>query len=271
MGDKKAIGVFLVLTFALSAVCYALLIAGGAAATGVTALLMWCPGASAFIVQAVVYKRKNVTGIHRFDILFAVAAFLLPVIYLGVSYSVYWSITPGGFSWQLGAMTAPVFITMLLSSFLTAAGEEIGWRGFLLPKMEGVWGLNAAVALSGLIWAVWHYPPMLAGLYQAGTPIWFQLPMFTITTIAMAAILAVLRLQSKSVWPAAILHASHNFFDQVIFSSLTKGENSAYFAGETGCITAVVLIAIAATLLVRYNKRAQSQGEGQDANRNSIR
>jgi len=57
---------------------------------------------------------------------------------------------------------------------------------------------------------------MLAGLYQTGTPVWYQLTMFTIEIIAMTGILAFLRLKSSSVWPAAILHASHNYLIPLI-------------------------------------------------------
>ena len=47
--------------------------------------------------------------------------------------------------------------------FVLVAGEEIGWRGFLLPRLLprlGPWGASAA---TGVIWALWHLP-----LYNAG-------------------------------------------------------------------------------------------------------
>lgn len=112
--------------------------------------------------------------------------------------------------------------------------------------------MKVAVILSGAIWAVWHFPLMLAGLYQTGTPVWYQLTIFTVEIIAMTGILAFLRLKSNSVWPAAIFHASHNYFDQIIFAPLTNSERSAYFVGETGIITAVVLIVIVIILAVKH-------------------
>ena len=115
--------------------------------------------------------------------------------------------------------------------------------------MTETWNLKIAIFFSGLIWAVWHYPLIIAGLYQAGTPLWYQLPVFTIEIFAITAILAVLRLRSKSVWPAIILHASHNYFDQVIFAPLTNNHLSHYYVGETGIITAILLCLIAFSLL----------------------
>ncbi len=110
--------------------------------------------------------------------------------------------------------------------------------------MTVIWNVKTAIVFSGLIWAVWHFPLMLAGLYQTGTPVWYQLSVFTVEIVAMGGILAYLRLNSNSVWPAAILHMSHNYFDQVIFNPLTNNGSSAYFVGETGIITAVVLVVI---------------------------
>ena len=38
------------------------------------------------------------------------------------------------------------------------AGEEIGWRGYLLPRLSGRVGLPAASLIVGVIWACWHLP-----------------------------------------------------------------------------------------------------------------
>jgi membrane protease YdiL (CAAX protease family) len=86
---------------------------------------------------------------------------------------------------------------------------------------------------------------MIAGLYMPGTPIWYQLSMFTIEILSFTVIISVLRLKSNSIWPAILLHASHNYVDQVFCMQLTSSANSTYFVGETGFITVIATILVA--------------------------
>lgn len=255
--DKKSIVFFLLLTFALSGVCYFIRIMGGDAAAGMMAVLMWCPGVAAFITKAVFYRRENILGFNKCKIQPVLLALVLPLLYLGISYGAFWAINKASFAGQVG-QPVPMLLLLFPSAFATAIGEEIGWRGFLLPKMAAVWGIKAATFVSGLIWAVWHFPLMLAGVYQSGTPIWYALPVFTVEIVAITAILAVLQLKSNSVWPAAIFHTSHNYFDQVIFAPATQGESSFYYVGETGVITAILLLVVAGALILKNKKSVKA-------------
>ncbi len=251
MKGKKAITLFLIITFILSGICYYIRIAGGESAAGMTSILMFCPAIAAFIVQIVYYHGVKILGWCRCKFIYIAAAVLIPFLYLGLSYGAFWITAGRMFNGSLFTDSVGTLLLLIPSSLLTAAGEEIGWRGFLLPKMAEVWHVKTAFLLSGLIWAVWHFPLMIAGLYQADTPVWYQLPVFTIEILAVAAILGILRLKSQSVWPAILLHAAHNYFDQIIFSPLTGNGISHYFVGETGIITAAFACLIAFLLIKR--------------------
>jgi uncharacterized protein len=273
MKEKKSVALFLIITLVLSGIVNVIWIRGGEAATvrGIAALLMWCPGIAAFIVRGRYYRKEKLLGWNRCKLSFILLAIFTPAIYLGASYGIYWLANPGAFTGTLslptkvaetysehagsGSMVATVitWVIMIISSTFVAAGEEIGWRGFLLPQMTKIWNFKKAVIVSGLIWAVWHMPVMLAGIYNAGTPIWYQLPMFTIDILAFSVIISVLTIKSKSVWPAILIHASHNHFDQAIFGPMTDSANKAYFVGETGIITivAIILAAVATVMLFR--------------------
>lgn len=254
--EKNSIIIFLIVTFMLSSVCYYIYIKYGDMATGITALLMWCPGVVAIIIKNIFYKKEKVLGFNRCNIKYIFFAVGFPIIYLGGSYGIYWLLTPNSFTGTIYSNSIGLMIYAIFSSILTAMGEEIGWRGFLLPKMDLIMSRKKAIILSGLIWAVWHFPLMIAGLYQSGTPIWYQLPIFTIEIVLITSIMAYLRFHSRSVWPAIILHASHNYIDQLLCVPLTNSKNSAYFVGETGFITLTFILLV--TIVIFQCKLKQS-------------
>jgi len=248
MREKNAVSLFLMITLALSAVCFFVRIWGGDEMTVMTSVLMWCPGIAAFITQGVYYPGQKILGIHFCSFRYVLLGLLTPVLYLGVSYGIFWMVFRETMTGKMPYDSAWMYILPGLLSVLTAAGEEIGWRGFLLPKLEELWNLKMAVVVSGLIWAAWHFPLIVTGLYRSGIPAWYQIPLFTVEILAMTLILAVLRTRSCSILPVVFFHASHNFLDRMIFSSLTAGDMKPYFVGDTGWMTAVVLILAAACI-----------------------
>ena len=249
MKNKKAIIVFLVITFFLSSICYYIRITGGDAAAGMTSILMWCPAVAAFIVRGIFYRKEKVLGWNGCQMKYIWAGVGIPMLYLFVSYGIYWMAVRTAFTGKIYTDSIVMLLLLIPSSLITATGEEIGWRGFLLPKMTELFSIKVSILLCGLIWAIWHFPLMLAGLYESGTSTWYQLSMFAIQTVAMTAIMAYVRLKSNSVWPAIVLHASHNYVDQVLCGPLTSHMNQAYYVGETGFITAILIILIAIILL----------------------
>jgi uncharacterized protein len=48
--------------------------------------------------------------------------------------------------------------TGMFTGVAAAAGEEIGWRAFLVPELAKVLPFTGVALVSGLIWAAWHYP-----------------------------------------------------------------------------------------------------------------
>jgi uncharacterized protein len=61
-------------------------------------------------------------------------------------------------------------ITVPCVNSLVALGEEIGWRGYLLPRLMPL-GKPAAYTLTGVIWALWHAPIILIGFAYPGYPV----------------------------------------------------------------------------------------------------
>lgn len=208
--------------------------------------------------------------------------YLVPILYAAPVYLAAWIFIPHAFAldafmtnmagayelanWKVFgtfAVGVPLLLTVGLISGLTwALGEEIGWRGFLFPKLMTRFGFNRACLITGLVWAVWHYPGLIWGHYNAGTNPVFAAICFTLSVIAVAFILGWLRLQSGSIWPCALLHASHNLFIQAIFDPLTADAGPARYVTTEFGLGLPVLSAVAATtiIIVNHNRRLQQAG-----------
>jgi membrane protease YdiL (CAAX protease family) len=79
--------------------------------------------------------------------------------------------------------------------------------------------------------------------------------------IGLATIMAWLTLRSRSLWPAAILHATHNLFVQAVFDGATiEGPDANWLTGEFG-IGLAIAIGLAAWLLVRFGGLPRANGE----------
>jgi membrane protease YdiL (CAAX protease family) len=100
-------------------------------------------------------------------------------------------------------------INSLISSGL-ALGEEIGWRGFLFPRLRAKLGDTLAVVAVGVIWGVWHAPLLLLGYNYPTLASGWRLVWMSVFCIELTAILAWVRQRSRSIWPAAFGHGTVN-------------------------------------------------------------
>lgn len=148
---------------------------------------------------------------------------------------------------QLGKIT-PVLLSVLGLGLIGAFGEELGWRGFLLPKMMNG-GFKTPYLACGLVWASWHLPLIAFGGFYQTDNAWLMALIYGLGIIAMSFVFSELRMRSGSVWIAAIVHAAHNFFFQFAAPALLltlPGSHSDLWdmvAGDTGlCIAALYIV-----------------------------
>ena len=128
-----------------------------------------------------------------------------------------------------------------LFSARTAAGEEIGWRGYMLTRLIDA-GVPHPVLVSGLIWGLWHVPLILGGVYLAGTPPAVSAFLFMIMATAFSFVFARLRLATGSVWPAIALHSAWNAIIQVPFDKASAGGGATLRLGESGILVAMTML-----------------------------
>ncbi len=109
-----------------------------------------------------------------------------------------------------------LFVFQMITSGL---GEEVGWRGYLLPRLQERFQSEKALWVGGLIWAIWHYPFVIF-LFSANMAdltmamkilaILPSLAGFTMTIIGTGFIYAWLLKNTKSVFIAILFHALGN-------------------------------------------------------------
>jgi len=276
---RKPILLYLWLTLAFSAVAWTLILWSGHLNMGlgmVLPALMWCPALAALVACRMLGRECRSLGWHWPNSRYLAAAYFLPIGYASLAYGTVWALRLAGWNSEfassvvqgLGLKGLPALIAFALYIVLMATGgviqnlaltlgEEIGWRGFLLPELAKGMSFTKASLISGIVWAAWHTPLLLFADYNVGTNRWYELVCFTVSVVSVSFILAWLRLKSKSVWPAALLHATHNLVIPVLFDNLTRNTGSTlWYTTEFG-----VALAITSTICALYfwARRAEVQ------------
>jgi len=278
-GDRNrtinSIIVYLLLTLALSSIFYVLIARhpmdkpGG---QGYVFALMWCPGIAGLLTRLIFQGNLRGHGFGWGKTKYQFASYWIPLAYASAVYLPIWF--AGYFdanSPMLARFTERVptlphafaflvlFLVLatvgVLSSCVSTLGEELGWRGFLVPELAKVTSYSRVSFISGAAWALWHYPVILFGGYHAGAPLWYSMLCFTILVFGASFLFAWMRLKSGSLWTGVILHASHNLFIQAFFDMFTRPSRvKAYWTSEFGAGLALVLVVVA---LICYRKRAE--------------
>ena len=244
---RKEIATFLILTFALSSIFYVILGSAHTLSLGggrYVLMLMWCPGVSALVTRMIYQRNVRGEGWGLKQPRWAVLAYTLPIAYALVAYGTVWLSGYGAV--DVSRVHKPLLRFILLGSVMSlvsALGEELGWRGFLVPKLSEGWSFTRTALVSGIIWASWHMPLIILADYNGGTPTWYSCTCFAIMVVGISFPFAWIRLRSGSVWPAAILHASHNLYIQGFFDNVTVDTGiTKYLVSEFGAALAVTAV-----------------------------
>jgi membrane protease YdiL (CAAX protease family) len=206
------------------------------------ALVMWSVGLAAFITIVMIDRSLRDFGLKTSALKYMLLALTLPIAYGSAIYVPVWVLQLGGFA------GVPMLWIAILSAVLrlplhlfVAAGEELGWRGVLVPNLAQIADARYVAFLPGAIWALWHYPDILFFDYNVGTPLPFAMTCFSLSLIGQGAFLSWLRLASGSVWPPIVFHGVHNSVILGIFDRVTKPDAvTAYITTEFGVGLSVI-------------------------------
>lgn len=139
---------------------------------------------------------------------------------IGIFQGLLATLTIGGGDWsELGkdlnfAQALMGILTVLASVPLMAFntfGEEFGWRGYMIQKMEPLLGTTGTVIVGGIIWGLWHAELTVEG-HNFGTDYpYLGIICMCVYCTFMGVFLMWLTKKTNSIYPAAIFHAMNNF------------------------------------------------------------
>jgi hypothetical protein len=288
--DRRGIFSFLAITFIVTyAVEGALILGGfrivpGAASWGqyVIMALMWVPGIAAVLTIKLVTREGFRGAGLRFGSWrpYAAAGLIVPACFL-VIYALTWLAGFGRADWKftifldqiagqstagLPPMPSPflvwpaIFIaTLVVAPFfngLFGFGEELGWRGYLLPKLMPL-GKPRAYALLGLIWGLWHLPLVLVGFTYPGHPI-LGAVMFIGLTTTFGIYLNELTLRHRSSILAGWAHGVFNSQKLGTWALLFPGANP-LLGGYAGALGIGVWLALGLFEALRTRKEPRNE------------
>ncbi len=162
-----------------------------------------------------------------------------------------------------GAQTATVMQVVLMQAgyaivlspilnMISTFGEEFGWRGYLLPKLQ-VLGTRKAIILQGIIWGIWHLPVILMGYNYGfdypGSP-WLGPIAMVWFTVLVGIFFAWLTIKTKSMWPANIAHGALNGIAAIGTIFLAKAPPALIGPYPTGVVGSIPFLLLGVGLLL---------------------
>jgi uncharacterized protein len=161
-------------------------------------------------------------------------------------------------SWPLFGNTAWYVIAVaIVFSTPVQAGEEIGWRGYALPRLAARMGYARASILLGVIWAGWHLPLFFVpGIDMQGQ----SFPVWALSVTALSVAITWLYAHTKgSLLLVMLMHSAVNQTLEIVPSAVVNASNPFAFSHSlVAWITATLLWITAVYFLIRM-PRSQPQ------------
>lgn len=234
-------------------------------------LAMWAPALGAYIARRAEHprftsrmplKHWGTTGAQVI-----VVPLVMPLVVYGVAYAIalgagFASWNPGEGKWTTTSQIAANLVINLailgVFSTLTAMGEEIGWRGYLQPRLDAA-GIRWSVAIVWLYQVAYHAPLMAGADYALVGGFWSSLLLFAIGDLPMSFIMARESYRARSLWPAVFFHSFHNTISQWLYPKLfTVTDDQPWLRGEAGILPMAGYIVLGLAMYLWMRSRGQS-------------
>lgn len=155
---------------------------------------------------------------------------LVPILIYVLAYLGASLLFDGNLSIHLIAGLSGIPVWLLLALPFGPMGEELGWRGFMLPKLLEQHSVLKSTLLVGLAWGIWHMASF--SFPGAALPSFFEVSIWTIllyclNTIGLSFVYTYVYLQSRgSTFYAILLHAFFNIASNVAYGLFGESEHT---------------------------------------------
>lgn len=224
------------------------------------------------------YLKPNFKGNIRWYLF----SFFIPTLLILVSGVLYFLIRPASFDSnftllkmqlatqeKIGSVQALLFLSIIqvvvigpVINIIPTLGEELGWRGYLLPKLRLITSDRKALLLSGAIWGFWHLPAIVAG-HNYGTlyPLYPALGIVAmiIFCITMGIIEGYVTIKTNSAIGAAMIHSTLNAGAALPILLSTGTESPLLGPAVTGLLGGAPFMVVALVLFIHIGSEKKRE------------
>ena len=265
--SRMELPIFIVAVGVIMSGAMALLAATGDESFSIIGVVLLGPSVTAVLLTALIIGRTGLRQLLikqmtlRFGVLWYLSAFLLiPAV---ASIAVGLQTLFGGpdiapdLDYSPSSVLAAI-VPILITTLIISLGEELGWRGYALPRLQVRLNALQASLVLGVLWGFWHFPGFLAG---TGVP--QDMPFYVVMLWVLPATILITWVynNSRSIVAAIGMHTAANFsFNAfpLLPDKTATGELATFwiFLGVLWTATIAVVIVFGPTQLSRTQPRA---------------
>ena len=255
MGQQanRAVGTYLVVVAVLGApVVAAMYVVDSSTAELLVVAFMLVPALAALVARIITKQRLT---IGRPSVKTLLLAFI-PALVVGAGYAIL-ALIPGTTMTFLGfEVDAAAILLGIGQASILAFGEELGWRGYLLPQLRRTRSFFSANVIVVVVWFIYHVPVIFVpGLYSnPGIPLWASLLFFAVAITGFSFFVGVLWEKHHDVWTPTLAHGVWNYLVQGAWPLMFIAV-SPWLMGEFGVVAAVATVVVALVWVPRISRR----------------
>ena len=159
-------------------------------------------------------------------------------------------LTYGLFGGALAELQFVAILPMFVASiFISGLGEELGWRGYVLSRLQERIGPLAASLVIGVLWGIWHLPIFYWASTQRGIPFLVEFALYVLFITTFSVLFTwVYNATNKSLWMVVLMHAAVTSAGNNIMVLISPGRVGSWVPYTVSLLSLLAAAILATTL-----------------------